>query len=84
MANQDVSLYLNDVLAARKKVKEKDDAAPKETANNSYYVISNHSFDEERLANDEDLKRLNSEWRKALQKDPYIKIAYDLLMTDFK
>jgi len=83
-ANKDVSLYLSDVLAARKKVKEKDDAAPKETANNSYYVISNHSFDEERLAGDEDLKRLNSEWRKALQKDPYIKIAYDLLMTDFK
>jgi len=84
MANQDVSLYLNDVLAERKKVKEKDDAAPKETASNSYYVVSNHSFDEERFASDEDLKRLNNEWRKALQKDPYIKIAYDLLMTDFK
>ncbi|MDH7463218.1 S41 family peptidase [Chitinophagaceae bacterium 26-R-25] len=84
MANQDVSLYLNDVLAARKKVKEKDDAVPKETASSSYYVVSNHSFDEDRFASDEDLKKLNNEWRKALQKDPYIKIAYDLLITGFK
>lgn len=84
MADKDISLYLGDVLAARKKVKEKDEAAPKEKTINSYYVISNHSYDEERFVSDEDLKKLNGEWRKVLQKDPYIKIAYDLLMTDFK
>jgi carboxyl-terminal processing protease len=81
---KDVSLSLNEVLAERKKIKERDKLIPEEKTISPYYVVSNHSFDEQRLLSDDDLKSLNAEWKKVLQKDPYIKVAYDLLSSGIK
>lgn len=81
---KDISLKLSDAIAERNRIKLRDKLVPEENVSNPYYVISNHSFEEQRLLADDDLKKLNTEWKAALLKDPYVKVAYDLLVSGIK
>jgi carboxyl-terminal processing protease len=83
-ANKEVSLKLSDVIEEEKKAaKENVDTASVKTED-SAYTVENNSFEKEQLKVNDNLKAMNEQWTKFLRKDPYLEIAYDMMLLMIK
>ena len=78
----DVSLKLTDVIEKYKA--EQTDTVPQEEATTTLFTIDNNAFEKQRLEADSQLAAMNTAWKAYLQKDAYLKIAYNLLMMTHK
>jgi carboxyl-terminal processing protease len=89
---KDVSLFLDDAWQEKKQKQEElaketgEDAADISAADslaaagkNGLFIVTNHAFEQRRLAADHDLKEINEERKTDLLNDPYIQMAYRLM-----
>ncbi len=76
-AATDVSLKLSDAL--QKQEAEKGDTLSQNTSTAASFTIDNNAFEKQRLEEDAKLAEMNTAWKAFLQKDAYLKIAYNLL-----
>ena len=51
---------------------------------NSSYTVENNSFEKEQLKVNDNLKEMNNQWTKFLKRDPYLQIAYDMMLLMIK
>ncbi len=79
---KDIPLRWEDALQERKREAAIMNAVPVPgfTAKPPFTIV-NHTFAEQRLHANEDLKEINEEQKLNLLKDAYVKVAYDLLMA---
>ena len=78
---QDLSLYLDDIIAERKKLiategPEGADSTEKTTA---AFSIANPAYENQRLQADPEWKEMNEERKNDVLHDPYITVAYQLI-----
>ena len=79
----DISLLLDDAMQEAKKQnlpQEAPAATDKKTEKGPGFAVVNHSYDQRRLKSDEDLKKMDDEWKENLLNDPYVQMAYYLLI----
>ena len=82
--NKEVSLKLSDAIDEEKKAaKENMDTATIKTGSPPY-TVENNSFEEEQLKISDNLKEMNDQWIKFLRRDPYLQIAYDMILLMIK
>ena len=82
--NKEVSLKLSDAIDEEKKAaKENMDTATIKTGIPPY-TVENNSFEEEQLKINDNLKEMNNQWIKFLRRDPYLQIAYDMILLMIK
>ncbi len=82
---QDISLFLDDALQARKKrSSDPSSAITAQPDKNPVFSVDNLSYEKQRLQADPDLQTINEERKKILLVDPYIKIAYQLAAVMIK
>jgi carboxyl-terminal processing protease len=74
----DISLKLADVIE-KYKAEQTDDVLEEDTTV-STFSIDNNAFEKQRLQADSQLASTDTTWKTYLQKDPYLKIAYKLLV----
>ncbi|MEP6952404.1 MAG: S41 family peptidase, partial [Ginsengibacter sp.] len=81
---KDVSLLLSDAIEEEKKeaLKNIDTGILKKEP--VPYTIQNNSFEEKQLQVNAGLKEMNDEWTKFLTNDPYLQIAYDMILLMIK
>lgn len=80
----DLSLYLDDIVAARKKEAAEEggdaDAAGDGPGNKaSAFSVANPAYENQRLKADPDWKEMNEDRKKEVLADPYIRVAYLLI-----
>lgn len=80
MANKNVSLKLSDALQAG--IKDDHQMMDKiaDEKENSPYIVENNLYEKQQLQGDDRLKEMNEQWIHFLNKDPYLKVAYDLIV----
>jgi carboxyl-terminal processing protease len=74
---KDLSLLLEDVLLAEKKEVPDSDLP----AGTQLYTVTNLASQRQRLLTDHDLQEINKIYLAGLQKDPYIKVSFSVLVT---
>jgi carboxyl-terminal processing protease len=81
---KDVSLLLSDAIEEERKeaLKNIDTVLLKKEA--TPYKVQNNSFEEKQLQVNDSLKEMNDQWTKFLTKDPYLQIAYDMILLMIK
>jgi carboxyl-terminal processing protease len=77
---QDLSLYLDDIMAERKK-EEDATTAPADVADKTkpLFSITNPAYENQRLQADPEWKEMNEERKNDVLHDPYIIVAYQLV-----
>jgi hypothetical protein len=78
---RDISLYGDDILAARKSQIAAEDV-PAEQQNDKrtpVFSITNPAYENQRLLADPEWKEMNEERIKEMMADPYINVAYQLI-----
>ena len=81
---KDESLKLSDVIEDEKKAaKENMDTASLRNES-APYTVENNAYENEQLKVNNDLQELNEQWTKFLGKDPYLQIAYSLMLLMIK
>lgn len=73
---KDVSLLLDDVILAQEKESEEDGGEGPQL-----YTVTNPASQRQRLSTDHDLQEINKIYLAGLQKDPYIKVSFSVLVT---
>jgi hypothetical protein len=78
---QDLSLYLDDIIAARKKEIAAEGLAETDSANKTIppFSITNPAYENQRLQADPEWKGMNEERKNDVLHDPYIIVAYQLV-----
>ncbi|HSC39622.1 MAG TPA: S41 family peptidase, partial [Chitinophagaceae bacterium] len=83
---KDISLLMSDMLAEKKKLlpgtSAHDETSPSQPA--PPFTVVNQAYEKQRLQADSDLKEINEEWRKHLVSDPYVRVAYRLVVAMVK
>jgi hypothetical protein len=82
---KDISLLMSDMLAEKKKLASGTAAGattPSQPA--PAFTVVNQAYEKQRLQADSDLKEINEEWRKHLVSDPYVRVAYRLVLAMVK
>jgi len=74
----DISLKLADIVEKYNSAHK--ESVPEEDTAVSAFVIYNNSFEKQRLQADSRLTSMNAAWKDYMQKDAYLKIAYNLLV----
>jgi carboxyl-terminal processing protease len=82
--NKEVSLKLSDVIEQEKKAAKEDMDTAAVHAEISSYIVENNLFEKEQLKVNDNLKELNDQWIKFLKRDPYLQIAYDMMLLMIK
>ncbi len=82
--NKEVSLQLNDVVEERKKIMEREMDTASLESGNAPYTVDNNSFEKEQLQMNDNLKEMNGQWVKFLSKDPYVQVAYNMMLQMIK
>jgi carboxyl-terminal processing protease len=80
---KDISLLLDDALQEAKKQnlpQETPATTDTKPEKGPGFAVVNHSYDQRRLKSDEDLKKMDDEWKENLLNDPYVQMAYYLLI----
>jgi carboxyl-terminal processing protease len=83
-ANKEVSLKLSDAIEEEKKVAKEDMDTASVKTENSPYTVENNSFEKEQLKVNDNLKEMNNQWTKFLKRDPYLQIAYEMMLLMIK
>jgi len=80
LANKEVSLKLTDAL--QQNIKDGQQTMDKVVSEQekSPYIVENNLYEKQELQGDDDLKEMNEQWIQFLNKDPYLKVAYDLIV----
>ena len=73
---RDLSLLLDDVMLAQRKESEEDGGE-----GSQLYTVTNLASQRQRLSTDHDLQEINKIYLAGLQKDPYIKVSFSVLVT---
>lgn len=82
---QDLSLYLDDIIAERKKAIAESSAAAEDTDKTTPgFSIANPAYENQRLQADPEWKEMNEERKKDMLHDPYIIVAYQLIAPFMK
>jgi carboxyl-terminal processing protease len=79
---QDLSLYFDDIMAARKKeedAKAADSASDSTDKTTPPFSITNPAYENQRLQADPEWKEMNEERKNDVLHDPYIIVAYQLV-----
>lgn len=82
--NKEVSLKLSDAIEEEKKSAEENIDTASVKTETAPYTIENNSFEKEQLKVNENLKEINDQWAKFLKRDPYLQIAYDMMLLMIK
>ena len=80
---KDIPLQLSEAIKEEKEVSQKNFPTDTKTTVPAFTVI-NHAFDNEKLNVNSDQKIMQEQWRKTINKDPYISISYDLMLLMIK
>jgi carboxyl-terminal processing protease len=82
---RDLSLYLDDIVAERKKeVAEEGGAGDEDGTEAPAFSIANPAYENQRLQADPEWKEMNEERKKDVLYDPYIRVAYQLIAPMIK
>ena len=81
---KDVSLNLSDVVEEQKKVVECEMDTATTEPSTAPYTVDNNSFEKEQLRVSNNLEEMNTQWIKFLQKDPYVRVAFNVLLLMIK
>ena len=81
---KDVSLNLSDVVEEQKKVVEREMDTATTEPSTAPYTVDNNSFEKEQLRVSNNLEEMNTQWIKFLQKDPYLRAAFNVLLLMIK
>ena len=81
---KDVSLNLSDVVEEQKKVVECEMDTATTEPSTAPYTVDNNSFEKEQLRVSNNLEEMNTQWIKFLQKDPYLRAAFNVLLLMIK
>jgi carboxyl-terminal processing protease len=78
---QDISLYLDDILAERKKTMAAEGLAAADSTDipTPAFSISNPAYENQRLQTDPEWKKMNEERKNEVLHDPYITVAWQLI-----
>jgi carboxyl-terminal processing protease len=77
---QDLSLYLDDIMAERKKeIAAEGTAADSTDKTTPAFTIANPAYENQRLQTDPEWKEMNEERKNDVLHDPYITVAYQLI-----
>ena len=77
---KDVSLKLADAFAEGEKPLQENLTDEASDLMKAPYKVQNNSFEQKELEVNERLKELNDQWIQFLTKDPYVQIAYDMIV----
>ena len=85
-ANQkrDVSLKLSDWIEEEKNTKQRTIDTTSIKNEKPPYMVENNLFEKNQLQFNERLKEANDQWMSFLNKDPYLQIAYDMILLTIK
>ncbi|MGH2564509.1 MAG: carboxy terminal-processing peptidase, partial [Ginsengibacter sp.] len=82
--NKDVSLKLSEAVDEEKKAVEESMDTSSVAVETPPYTVENNAFEKEQLKVNDDLKELNDQWVKFLKKDPYLQVAYSMMLLMIK
>jgi carboxyl-terminal processing protease len=82
--NEDESLKLSDAVDEEKKAVEESMDTASVPGEIPPYTVENNEFDKEQLKVNDNLKELNDQWVNFLKKDPYLQVAYSLMLLMIK
>jgi carboxyl-terminal processing protease len=82
--NIETSLKLSDAIEEEKKaaIENTDTSSLKDES--SPYTVENNLYEKEQLKVNDNLSELNEQWTKFLTRDPYLQIAYDMMLLMIK
>ncbi len=81
---KDVSLQLSMAMEKERTAAEKNVGADSLQMEKAPYKIENNSFEKKQLQVNESLEEMNEQWSKFLSRDPYLQIAYDMMLLLIK
>ncbi len=81
---EEVSLQFSVAMDKEKKALQKNVSADSVIIEKAPYTIENNVFEKKQLEVNDKLKEMNDQWTKFLSKDPYLQIAYDMILLMIK
>jgi carboxyl-terminal processing protease len=81
---KDESLKLSDVIEEEKKAAGENMDTVSLKTEGAPYTVDNNAYEKEQLKVNENLQELNEQWTKFLRKDPYLQIAYNMMLLMIK
>jgi carboxyl-terminal processing protease len=81
---RDVSLKLSDAIEEEKKAEREEIHIASAKTGNAPYSVQNNLFEKKQLQVNDSLKEMNNQWTKFLSNDPYLQIAYDMILLMIK
>jgi len=80
----DVSLKLTDAIEEEKKAEKEEIHIASAKTGNAPYTVQNNLFEKKQLQVNDRLKEMNNQWTIFLSNDPYLQIAYDMILLMVK
>jgi carboxyl-terminal processing protease len=80
---KDMSLRLSDALSMAREQEPETPEMEDEKQAEAYQVINN-DYELQRMKTNANLKEVNEDWKETLSKDPYVKLAYELMLLMIK
>ena len=84
ISKKDINLKLSDVIAEKNNRTESAHDIDSLKNQKPSFTVQHNSFIKQQMQVDERLKDVNEEWSEVLHKDPYVNVAYDLMLLMIK
>jgi carboxyl-terminal processing protease len=82
---EDINLKLSEVIEDKKQSMQKNTPDSNAIKNEkASYKVESNSFEKQQMLVDERLKELNEQWTGFLSEDPYLRVAYDVILLMIK